>query len=180
MLLFTACSGNNNCAYSLIDSSDNYELYAYTDKNDVLSDYIFFVFNNNGDKIKSGYFEAGEPRFTEFDNDILKVSTGAGTNAQIVTYYDLSSSLVSSEYQNVYYDDGDLVVYIDYDKDKTFITAQKIFNSEVLLREELDMGGIFATNFDVSVKDETITVEHIKGENYETITETFKLIKSES
>lgn len=57
---------------------------------------------------------------------------------------------ISEEYSGVYFDNGELVVYVDYSDDNAYIYVKNIFDKE-------------------------ITVEHAKGENYDTIVETFNL-----
>ena len=85
-ILLVGCKQDNN-HYSLLEENEYYELYGY-DKNDILSDYVYFIFNDDGEKIDSGYLEVGEPRFEKISDDIVKISTGSGTNVAFITYYD--------------------------------------------------------------------------------------------
>lgn len=175
LLLISGCQTDSN--YTLIEDDNDYQVYAYADSDGILSDYTYFIFNDNGDKIDSGYNQSREPIFQKFDNHVLKRLISAGTNVNFTTYYDLSRSLISDEYENVYYDDGELVVYIHYDNqnDSTYVTAKKIFDSDFLLNEKLDLDGIFTTDYHVEVKDNRVTVQHVKGPHYDDVVETFEL-----
>ncbi len=146
ILFFTSCSNPADSSnYSLIHSSNHYQVFAYNDKN-ILSDYTYFIFNNKGDKIDSGYYKDNEPKFEEFQNGITKITINYGTNSELVKYYDLTNSRISEEYSGVYFDNGELVIYIDYIDDDTYLYAKNIFDSDLLLKEKLDMDGIM-TNF---------------------------------
>ena len=177
LLAFTGCTYSHINNMSLLEEDNNYKIYGYLDKNDILTDYFYIIFNNDGEKIDSGHCERVNPNFQKFDNDVLKLSKSFGSNAKFVTYYDLSKSIVSEEYQNIIYDDGELVIYIYYIDGEigTHIVTKNIFDSKILLDEELDMGGIMSTDFKVNIEGKIITVEHVKGQNCETIVETFEL-----
>ena len=43
------------------------------------------------------------------------------------------------------------------------------------MNEKLDTGDTMVTNFEVTFADGVVTVQHAKGENYDTIVETFEL-----
>ena len=171
LIFLVGCSQDNN-KYTLLEENDNYELYAY-ENDDILSDYVYFVFNHDGEKIDSGYYEVGEPRFKRFENDVLKVSTGSGTNVAFITYYDLNQSLISDEYQNVYYEDGNLIAYITYQEGDTYLCVKHIFDDQLLLKEKLQIKDIMTTDYQITIKDNVVTVEHAKDSSYETIVETF-------
>ncbi len=175
ILVLYGCSNSTDNNFSLVKSEKNYKLYAFSNSDGIESDYNYFIFNNNGDKIDSGYYESAAPQFHNFDNGVLKISVNAGTFANETTYYNLETSLVSDNYENVYYDDGEITVYINYVDDSAYIFAKEIFNSNYLLKEKLDTGGVMITDFNVSINDKKITVEHTKGKNYNNIIETFNL-----
>lgn len=175
IIILSGCSNSAGNDFSLIASGENYKLYAYSNSDGINSDYNYLIFDNNGDKIDSGYYESTAPEFYSFDNGILRLSVNAGTFAKETTYYNLETSLISENYENVYYDDGEISVYINYVDNSAYIYAKKIFDSDYLLKEKLNTGGIMITDFHVSVNGKVITVEHTKGENYENIVETFRL-----
>jgi len=175
VLILTGCSNGVESKYKQIEQSKNFSLFAHEDTNGVLSDYLYFIYNNKGDKIASAYYGNREPKLSIFDNGILKVFVSGGTNAGVSTYYNLETSLASDTYENVYYDDGEIVIYIDYSDGNIYVCAKKIFGSDFLLKEKLDMGGISTTLFDVSYSNGLVKVEHAKGEKYDTIVETFEL-----
>ena len=175
LLCLCGCSKSEKGNYNIVEQNKNYEVYAYSKGDDPLSDFVYIVFNRNGEKIDSKYLELGEPRFKELEDSILKVGYGTGTNSEIVTYYDLANSLISKEYQNVCYDDGEKVAYITYGDGDTFICVSDTFGNEPILKEVLNMGGIMTTEFKVDIKDGKITVEHAQGKDYKTIVESFDL-----
>lgn len=165
--------------YVLLESSKNYKVYAWDDisywEDGYYSDFVYLVFNNAGEKIDSGYGEFSEPYFCQFDNDILKLEISAGSNAGTTTYYQLETSLISEAFQNVCYDDGEICAYVTYAGTTAYICVQELFSSDFLLKEELDMGGIMATVFTASLDGDTLSVEHVRGENFQDVTETFQL-----
>lgn len=174
-LFLAGCSNEKTGSLTLTASETGWELYSYSDNDNVASDYTYLIFNTNNEKIDSGYFESAEPEFKSFDNGILSVSISAGTFADQTTYYDLETSAVSDTYENVFYDNGEITIFINYDNSNADLYAKQIFGSEYLLSETLDTDGIMTTDFNVSVDGEKITVEHPKGENYENVVETFYL-----
>lgn len=174
--ILTGCSNNTKNDYRIIEQSNNFKLYAYENNDGIYSDYVYFIYNNDGKKIASAYYETRQPAFHTFDNGVLRISINAGTNVALRTYYDLETSAVSEDYQGVYYDDGEIVIYIHYDESDTYICAKEIFGSDFLLKEKLDTGDTFITGFEVDFSDGVVTVEHPKGEQYDdTIVETFEL-----
>ncbi len=175
VLILTGCSNGVENNYKQIEQSKNFSLFAYEDTDGVLSDFVYFIYNNKGDKIESAYYETRKPEFRVFDNGILKVFVSLGTNAGVSTYYNLETSVASDTYQNVYYDDGEIVIYIDYSDSDIYLCAKKIFGSNFLLKEKLDMDGITTTVFEVSYSNGLVKVEHAKGKKYDTIVETFEL-----
>ena len=174
--ILAGCSDSSKNDYKMIEQSNNFKLYAYENDDEIYSDYVCFIFNNAGKKIASSYYETKQPDLHTFDNGVLRVFINAGTSAGLSTYYNLETSAVSETYQCVYYDDGEIVIYIHYDESDTYICAKEIFGSDFLLKEKLDTGNTFITGFEVDFSDGVVTVEHPKGEQYDdTIVETFEL-----
>lgn len=109
-------------------------------------------------------------------SNVLKVLVDCGSYAEQVTFYDLSRSLVSEQYQNPCFFDDEIVSYITHENELTLVWVKKIFDDTILLKEELDMGGIYTVGeYYVDIKNDVVTVKHCKGEDYHQVTEKFVL-----
>ena len=158
-----------------IEKNKNFEVNAVC-KNDILSNYSFVVYDNNGNKIDSGNLEHIEPKFTYLNETVAKKTISYGTtNANEVTYYDLKKSVASPVYTDVYCDNSDIVICIKSVNDSSYLLVQSIFSGETLLKQDIDTGDVFVTDFDVNINGDVIKVNHSKGVDYTTVTDTFYL-----
>lgn len=183
MCLLGGCQNNDYEDESLMhqavlaDESDYHKVYRFSYNNNI-DDYMYFIFDKNGEKLDSACFQKHSPKIEKLSSNILKSTLIYGTDAYIVKYYDITNSVVSSDFQGVCYDDEEKVAYIDFKNDKTYLKIQKMFSDDIILKEKLNLGdaGVATSSqFDVSVSGDTVTVKHPYGSDYKTITETFSL-----
>lgn len=175
-LMLTGCH-NNTENLSLISKGNNYIVYEYQ-YNEITCDYMFVVFDDNGNRIDSAVVENHEPTFNYLDATLLAYELSFGTNAIEYKFYDIEKSIVSETYQNIYYQKDNQIAFIEYENDKTYICYKELFEKDNILKEELDMDGIMSTEFEIVVNDDFISVTHSKGESYDEITENFSLNKT--
>ena len=174
LMIFASCSDSGLNNMSLISNFTNYKIYEYK-YDESSSDYVFFIFDNNGKRLDAGYCQSHEPSIEKVDNNIIEYSLGFGTNAKEYKYYEINKGLVSQTYQNVYYRQNDTIAYIDYVNNSTYVCYKKVFETQDILKQKLDMGGITSTEYNISIDDNKLCVTHPKGKEYKEITEKFAL-----
>ena len=158
-----------------VDKNKNYEVYAIC-KDDILYDYCFAVYNNQGEEFDSGSLLYSEPKFDYITDTIIKRTISYGTdNANEVKYYDLEKSIVSPTYTGVYCDNSNVVISIEYNNDIPYLLVKSIFSGEILLNQPIDTENIYTSRFEITIDNNIIKVTHSKGGDYTTVTDIFSL-----
>ena len=172
----TLAQGNNKKHTEIITCNDFYEL---TKTNGL---YSYSLFDKEGNIAINVTNLSKEPRFLIMDNEIVRITTQAGTGiaTQSGFFYDRKTNTKSQLYSCVFDQHNNLVAYVKDNK----VIVQHIFEPNIFYQEISTFRESFSIVVfqfvDVEFRDDgsSICVTYYSGDDYAHISETFMLTNS--
>ena len=108
------------------------ELYKVTYNNDFTYDYVIKDRSNN--VLLSDKNVSRQPEITVITKDLLRISvqTGTGISTCWTVYCDVTNGKTSEPYYSVLGEEGENVVYVNYNSGTYSVVVQSMFNQEQL------------------------------------------------
>ena len=171
-------SDNNNSDEIIIDSSENFSVFGFTWDNQPA--YRYEVYNKNGAVVINETVRSQPHIEYIFENTLLSIIRGVGTNAFLCQYYDIDRDLFSEIFHSPTVADHGNVVYMTISEGNLKLVVRDIFDESKFYKEfGLDFSPTAVPSnalINADYLDETsLTITYFSGENYEIKSTTLSL-----
>lgn len=170
-------NNNQNSTDNLIDSGKYHKVYAI-EKGD-LPKYRYEIYNKSGKVVKTEKTVA-YPNIQKVSDNLLSISTGAGSFVGQGQYYDIEADNFSELFESLLATSGNLVVYV---KTPNVLVIRDIFDKTKYFKEvTLDLAEAAVPTAVISkiefVEDGKLKVTYLSGEEYIEKTATIEISES--
>lgn len=168
---------NQNSTDNLIDSGKYHKVYAI-EKGD-LPKYMYEIYNKSGKVVKTEKTVA-YPNIQKVSDNLLSISTGAGSFVGQGQYYDIEANTFSEVFESPLATSGNLVVYV---KTPNVLIIRDIFDKTKYFKEvTLDLADTAVPTAVISkiefVEDGKLNVTYLSEEEYIEKTVTIEISES--